>query len=176
MSDRICSVDDCHRPVYCRGWCVRHYFRWKRHGDPTATTTVPSVESRFWAKVNRSGDCWLWTAATTSAGYGQFRVDGRWGMAHRFAYELLVGPIPQDLQIDHLCRTPLCVNPAHLEPVTQQENLRRGIGGPRTHCPAGHPYDETNTYVYPVTGGRYCRACGRAAHRARYASQRSLRE
>ena len=81
--------------------------------------------------------------------------------AHRFAYELLIGPIPDGLQIDHLCRVPLCVNVAHLEPVTNRVNTVRGKAGLRqrtkTHCPRGHAYDAANTRLYK--GGRYCRAC-----------------
>ena len=119
-----------------------------------------TAEERFWAKVDRSGRCWLWTGALTN-GYGNF-YNGTCAMgAHRFAYELLVGPIPPGLHLDHLCRVPACVNPAHLEPVTCGENIRRGAAGVlKTHCPAGHPYDEANTRI--VKGGhRQCRTCDR---------------
>jgi HNH endonuclease len=95
--------------------------------------TPPS--ERFWAKINKGGPipehrsdlgpCWLWTAAT-NYGYGVFRIDRRSIYAHRYAYELLVGPIPDGLQLDHLCRVPPCVNPTHLEPVTHRENILRG--------------------------------------------------
>lgn len=89
-------------------------------------------EERFWAKVDRSGDCWRWTGALARGGYG-FAVVGsrddpqRYRNAHRFAYELSVGPIPEGLELDHLCRNRRCVNPAHLEPVTHSENMRRGV-------------------------------------------------
>ncbi len=88
---------------------------------------------RFWVKVDVLGDCWLWAAGLDGHGYGQFRVgsrtDGtrRMVRAHRWAYEHLVGVIPDGLDLDHLCRTPRCVNPAHLEPVTNRENSRRGF-------------------------------------------------
>lgn len=83
-----------------------------------------SVEERFWAKVD-VGVCWLWTGSTNGNSYGRFSLDGRMVPAHRWAYEALVGPIPPGLQIDHLCRVPLCVNPDHLEPVSQADNKRR---------------------------------------------------
>jgi hypothetical protein len=111
------------------------------------------VEPRFWAKVDK-GDgtgCWLWTAAKVGNGYGAFFPrHGVQVYAHRIAYELLVGPIPKGLEIDHLCRVPLCVKaiadehgPTHLEVVTRQENQRRAaLANLQTHCPKGHPRDE----------------------------------
>ena len=77
-------------------------------------------EERFWAKVDKTDDCWLWTANRTNAGYGHFWLDRRMVLAHRFAYELLIGPIPDGLTLDHLCRVRACVNPAHLEAVTNR--------------------------------------------------------
>lgn len=94
-----------------------------------AKRTRRSAEERFWEKVDTSAGplgCWPWTASGSRDGYGQFSADGRGVRAHRFAYELLVGPIPEGLQLDHLCRNPGCVNPAHLEPVTGWENTMRG--------------------------------------------------
>jgi hypothetical protein len=111
-------------------------------------------------------------------GYGRFWVDGRYVRAHRFAYELVVGPIAEGLQLDHVkargCEYRHCVNPAHLEPVTQQENIRRGDAcrvaaarmADKTHCPQGHPFDEVNTY-HDRRGWRGCRACRRASGRRR---------
>lgn len=117
------------------------------------------------------GGCWLWTGGRTSNGYGAMRLDGRVVATHRLSYELHVGPIPDGLVIDHVrdrgCTSTVCVNPAHLEPVTQAENLRRGDGASarnarKTHCPQGHAYDEANTYRSPASGARSCRACQRA--------------
>jgi len=129
-----------------------------------------TTAERFWAKVNKDGPngCWVWTAAKTSLGYGEFWPGGSHGRAgvysHRFSYQLMVGPIPNGLQLDHLCRNPSCCNPCHLQPVTQAENMRRGNAGSnmrvKTHCPHGHEYTSQNTRVY--RGRRFCKACASA--------------
>jgi hypothetical protein len=120
-------------------------------------------EERFWSKVDASGDCWTWVAARHGeSGYGVYSVRHKNILAHRYAYEQLVGPIPEELDLDHLCRNPPCVNPDHLEPVTRRENLRRGkhVYRDRTHCKHGHPYSEENTYIDP-RGARWCKTCRR---------------
>jgi hypothetical protein len=117
--------------------------------------------------------CWLWTGSTHKQGYGQLFVDKKYiTSAHRYSYELHKGPIPEGLEIDHLCRQRSCVNPAHLEAVTHAENIRRGETGSNfrnvTHCPQGHEYNEENTYIRKLkTGGtaRKCRMCERLAAR-----------
>lgn len=124
------------------------------------------LPDRFWAKVDKSGECWLWRGTVDDHGYGRMGVAYRSVLAHRLAYELVIGPIPVGLTLDHLCRVRLCVNPAHLEPVTQSENVKRGGYSLKTHCPQGHPYDEANTYRSKT--GRVCRACGRDRRRAGY--------
>jgi HNH endonuclease len=91
------------------------------HG--TVELTRPTVEQRFWAKVDKSGDCWLWTASVAHNGYGKFGVGYKVRSAHSFAYELTVGPVPPGMEIDHSCRVPSCVNPAHLRVVTRKQNL-----------------------------------------------------
>lgn len=93
--------------------------------------------------------------------------------AHRFAYSAFVEVIPSDMVVDHLCRNHACVNPDHLEPVSQRTNLMRGespsaIAAVATHCPQGHPYDATNTYVNPTSGHRSCKDCRRARDARRY--------
>lgn len=128
------------------------------------------AEERFEAKTQRTDTCWLWSGRLKD-GYGQLSVNGRTTGAHRFAYERFVGPIPEGLVIDHLCRVRNCVNPGHMEPVTLAENIRRGETGKylkdRTHCPRGHEYTEANTYI-TKPGTRGCRACAREKSRERY--------
>jgi hypothetical protein len=123
----------------------------------------PQAE-RFFAMVEKTDDCWNWTGATC-LGYGQFKGTGdyatRW--AHRFAYLLLVGPIPDGLVLDHLCRNRACVNPDHLEPVTMAVNIGRIPRPP--HCPKGHEFDAENT-SYSTLGHRRCKTCLRDATRA----------
>lgn len=123
--------------------------------------------SRF---VEDATGCWTWLGSLDRYGYGGFWVkeDGGWvkHKAHRVSYWLFVGPIPDGLQIDHLCRNRRCVNPAHLEPVTQQENARRSEQATRTSCSAGHPYTPANTAYRSRNGrpARVCRACDRLRH------------
>jgi hypothetical protein len=122
---------------------------------------------RFWNKVERQGDCWVWIASNNGKGYGQLcRARTRkMDYAHRLAYEALIGPIPDGLTIDHLCRNRACVNPAHMEPVTHKVNLLRGVGAcaqnaHKTECVHGHPLDGGNLYVH-ANGWRECRVCRR---------------
>jgi len=128
--------------------------------------TESSDSKRFWRKVWKTEGCWFWTASVDSHGYGQFRVGTRTIKAHRFAYEELIGPIPDGLEPDHLCRQHRCVNPTHLEMVTHRENILRGMApsalhARKTKCPKGHPYDEANTRI-DGRGSRQCRACKKA--------------
>jgi hypothetical protein len=121
-----CEVAGCEEPHKAKGLCEKHYQRWRKHGDPEKTGLIVGNDwRRFWSKVLISDGCWVWTGTTDKDGYGVLGVDGRFVRAHRFAYELLVGPIPEGLELDHLCFNRPCVNPGDLEPVTTQENLRR---------------------------------------------------
>ena len=154
-----------------RGWCNVHYQRWYHYGDPLAKVRVKGDNlRRFFSHVDKGeGDgCWTWnTQVNPRTGYAVFREGDRFSrmrLAHRWSYEQFVGPIPEGLVIDHLCRVRHCVNPAHLEAVTPGENVRRAAAR-ITHCPHGHPYDAANTrLVRRPNGGvnRICRACRRA--------------
>ena|SRR3990167_8473917 len=127
---------------------------------------LQKIEEKYEPEPN-SG-CWLWTGAITYGGYGVLKIGNTMTTAHRVSYELHKGKIPEGLQLDHLCRVRCCVNPDHLEPVTNKENMRRGLGnGPavkkqlsKTHCPKSHPYSGENLYLMK-NGGRKCRECHR---------------
>lgn len=137
--------------------------------EPTSDHLRRTPVERWLAKVERGGDgCWLWVGAKHPLGYGNFWLEGKYVAAHRAGYLLLIGQIPDEAELDHLCRTPSCVRPDHLEPVSHLENVRRGVAGEvnggrgraKTRCPQGHPYDEENTSVRPQ-GWRRCKACAR---------------
>lgn len=132
---------------------------------------------RFVRFVMVSGDCMNWMGGV-SGSYGRFWDGIRQVQAHRFSYELKNGPIPTGMDLDHLCRNKLCVNPLHLEPVTRRINLLRGdtstaANAAKTHCPQGHPYDLVNTYV-SKKGRRYCMRCIRTRLVSR--KQNSIKE
>lgn len=138
----------------------------------------PTIAERFWTKVSKSEGCWEWTGGRWANGYGQFWLRrGKNLAAHRFAYTTLVGPIPDGMTLDHLCRNRACVNPDHLEVISLRENILRGGNGAannarKTHCPNGHPYDLFNTYEKRDGKGRMCRACMRQHNLARRAMTR----
>lgn len=146
----------------------------------------PEAVERFWGHVNKTDTCWLWVGSTTrgrAPGYGSFGVDGKTTLGHRFSYELHHGPIPDGLVIDHLCRVPGCVNPAHLEAVSNRENcIARGTGpfaekARATHCKNGHEWTPENTRWRPDSsrGTRNCRACTRdRVRRINAAKRKSL--
>lgn len=118
---------------------------------------------KFETKFQKTDSCWVWTDHVTKNGYGKIRFDYKDYYAHRLSYFLYKGPILKNLQIDHLCRNRRCVNPKHLEMVTQKINLMRGNGqcaknAKKTHCPQNHEYKPENTYV-DKKGSRHCRMC-----------------
>lgn len=138
-----------------------------------------TVEQRFWAKVDKSGDCWLWTASLVpQTGYASFQVaTGHRVNAHRWAYESLVGPLPVGRVLDHLCRVRHCVNPAHLEVVTDATNVRRGISPGaralrRSECLMGHSYNEWGVLRANRRVCRLCRAAYSRAYKTRAPGER----
>lgn len=135
---------------------------------------LSDLPPRIQAKIEVTQGCWTWTACRNKEGYGRLRPFNGSRYAHRAVYIALVGPIPEGLELDHLCVNPACCNPDHLEPVTRQENIRRSDVGKvnrgKTHCPQAHPYSGDNLYAAP-RGDRICRACQRMSD-ARYRARR----
>lgn len=175
MTSVACSFEGCNKPQLSRGYCVACYARLRRTGKLPRLTP----DERLFSKIEKSPDpegCWLWTGSIAPTGYGLLRRDKRTQYAHRFMYERLVGEIPDGLVIDHLCRVRNCVNPKHLEPVTQYVNVIRGDGpkvhGSKTHCLRGHPFTEENTYVF--RNGRHCRLCKRERQEKYNARKRGM--
>lgn len=186
----VCTVEGCERPIRQRGYCDTHYVRWRRTGSPQADVPIGALPvgpvarppaERFWAKVDKHGpvpahrpelgSCWLWTGSRRRDGRGRFNDGRQVTLAYQWAYEQLVGPLPAGTEPDHLCRVTSCVNPAHLEAVTHQVNMLRGVGAAarnaqKTHCPQGHPYTEANTHRRP-DGRRRCRICVDRQNKAR---------
>jgi len=134
---KTCSIEGCENELRARGWCPTHWKRWKVHGDPNVCTTnrhIPLAD-RFWMKVAKGPGCWNWTGSLVTAGYGSImeRVDGRnhHHVAHRLSYELMVGPIPEGMMIDHRCFNRKCVNPEHLRLATHKQNMENLAGARR---------------------------------------------
>lgn len=146
------------------------------------TERLKVLPERIRSKIAvRPSGCWEWSGALTR-GYGRVRFNGRSALAHRVIYELLAGHVAADLDLDHLCRNTICVNPDHLEPVTHRENIRRGRWNAgaaqaqlsRTACANGHPYTAETLYIPPASSRRQrqCRICRREAKR-RYNQRRA---
>jgi hypothetical protein len=229
-----CSIQECDRPAAKRGWCIRHYKRWQRHGDPEAGQALRepgrickakdcdrpakrlgwcfrhyqrhldgkdpdaptwhdmTLAERFWIKVDKNGPlpewrpelgpCWVWTKGKTGDGYGAFSVgDGEMELAHRWSYANEVRPIPDGLEIDHLCRNRACVRPDHLEPVTGHDNQHRSpitfasVNSGKAYCDQGHEFTPENTRI-TTAGTRECKECRREiTRRYRARQQQPLR-
>lgn len=136
-------------------------------------------------QMEPNSGCWLWDGGLNNRGYGTLRPTGGKNIGvHRLSYQLHVAPIPECMEIDHLCKVRCCVNPDHLEPVTRLENVRRSSAGyyarspennvqkAKTHCPQGHPYSGDNLWT-SKTGQRQCKTCHRVRERVRAAERRA---
>lgn len=137
-------------------------------------THAPAKDRLLRRAVYATSGCLEWTGCLTPDGYGQIKVAGRLTLTHRVSYEHFMGPVPDGLQLDHLCRNRACCNPLHLEAVTVRENVLRGVSpvahrAAQTHCIHGHAFDEENTYLWRGTK-RQCKTCKRARDRQRRAA------
>jgi hypothetical protein len=174
MVPKTCTIAQCENKHFSRGMCQKHYSRVRRNGT---TETIPMDPMSIFLRYTEKADgCWRWTGYQTPEGRGVINFSSGKVFAYRLAYELLVGPIPEGLTIDHLCVNPNCVNPAHLEPVTLGENSLRGSGPAaqnkrKTHCHKGHPLSGDNLYNKPG-GRRQCRRCINERARLRRAAKK----
>ncbi len=130
--------------------------------------SMKSPEMRLHSRLRKDYEtgCWLWTGSRNGTGYGQIWLDGTMVGTHRFSYEIHIGPIPENMTLDHLCRVRHCFNPRHLEVATHRTNILRGTGATarnarKTRCKNGHLFDESNTYWRAGRTKRRCRECHR---------------
>lgn len=183
MPKPTCAASDCGDEAKIKGYCRKHHWRWKKYGDPAKLSRIfGDDEARFWSKVDKNGPiperrpelgpCWIWKPSPSPTKYGYFalrRNSKRLNvLAHRWGYETFVGPIPEGLHIDHLCRTPACVRGTHLEPVTPGENTKRGDAPVMKLwragiCGKGHSMDDAYQLA---SGARACRTCSLEKQRA----------
>ena len=172
MSDGYTPTTEAVRAKYARGTrsdgTPAQFVKWQKEFDRWLREER-AAQARFWTKVDRKDDesCWLWTATKNPNGYGMWKLSGRSRGAHLFAYEWLVGPIPNGMEIDHKCRVRNCVNPRHLEAVTHRENTLRGDtitanAAAKRYCPRGHALIEGNLVASTAKrGARQCLTCSR---------------
>lgn len=166
----LCAVPECVGPHSAHGYCSKHAARFKRHGDPLGgqQRRSGSLIERALADLDQPAEgCWEWSGKLNDSGYGYFRVGRRIHRVHIVTYEHFVGPVPEGLELDHLCRNRACARPDHLEAVTHAENIRRAAAA-RTHCVRDHPFAGANLRI-DSRGRRVCVACvqGRTAEKRR---------
>lgn len=174
-----CLINNCDREIHAKKMCEMHYRRVLRGKDVGSNEpqreprnfNTKSDEERFFDFVDKRGGCWIWNGAQTSAGYSQFQVNKRTVYGHRWSYKHFVGEIKKGLTVDHICRIRSCVNPKHLEAVTNKENILRGIApsainSRKTHCVHGHKLSSDNIYNNK-NGHRVCKTCGQIRDRKR---------
>ncbi|WP_223375195.1 HNH endonuclease signature motif containing protein [Gordonia bronchialis] len=162
--DPVCSADGCNsHELEARGLCGTHYAYWYgqyRRAERPSLPRATSFRERYVAGPDL--ECWLWQGAVDPRGYGKYDTK----RAHRLVYEERVGPIPDGMVLDHICRNRLCVNPNHLDPVRQGENVNRGLASyaMRDRCKKGlHDITQPEAWFINPHGKRTCRACLKAA-------------
>ena len=166
------------RVTICKACGTAYYPYSKREYGCSAQCSTIII---FWGNIEKTETCWIWLGQKIPEGYGNIGTrDHKHVLVHRLSYELHKGPIPDGLVIDHLCRTPACVNPDHLEAVTQRDNIIRGKSPSSqnsiaTHCKRGHLFDEANTRWIKNRTERVCRAC-QAFHARKYTAAKKQRE
>jgi hypothetical protein len=140
MDKKRCGFEGCDRKYEAKGWCKPHYNQLARGAELTPIgkrgisggrpkgSRSGSIEEFFWARVEKSPGCWTWTGAQSTLGYGSLKYPGIVVGAHRFSYELLVGPISEGGVIDHLCHNSSCVNPEHLRVASHTQNMQNRLG------------------------------------------------
>ncbi len=170
---RRCDFPGCGRPHKSRGYCHSHVTQLRR-GEPLSSLLSwgRSVKERAFAvrKIDDVTGCWVWDAPLNDKGYGSIQANRKVTTVHLAFWRETVGPVPDGLELDHLCRNRACFNPAHLEPVTGRVNVLRGINpaavnARKTHCSNGHPFDEANTRRR--ANRRVCIACQAATNARR---------
>lgn len=134
-----CAIDGCDTPMLARGWCIAHYERWRAHGDPLGGGPIvyATPEEAFAARTERQGDCLIWIGGKLPDGYGQISVGGRRVRVHRYAWEREHGPIPEGVEVDHICHSRACVNVKHLRIVTRAQNMANQSGAHRDNKSSG---------------------------------------
>lgn len=151
-----CSITGCGKAHLARGWCATHYQKWQRWGDPEGgRPRYTSPEASFAARVEPMPwtDCLVWVGSANPKGYGQLRVHKRMVSAHRYAWERERGPIPPDLEVDHICHVRSCVNVAHLRLATRAENVRNKAGAEHGHDLPRGVYRSGRRFVVRINNG-----------------------
>ena len=147
---KICSIEDCGKKLFARGWCSMHYSRWRNHGDPNGgSERRHSTPEESFAANTRKSDCGCteWTAYIAPDGYGVLQAKGKLALAHRYAWERVNGPIPKGMHIDHICHNRACVNVDHLRPVTGKQNSEHRSGA-NSNSRSGY----RGVYFHPHSG------------------------
>lgn len=158
MKQRTCTIENCGQPHMGRGYCSRHWQRWKAHGDPLGgRRRYASFEEAFAARTEWRDGCLVWTGSTTGKGYGRFSFGGESKSVHRYAWEQENGPIPEGMQVDHVCWNKLCANTSHLRLAENSEN--------KSYMPGATSRSRTGVRNVSRAKGRYQAAVQRGSDR-----------